>query len=84
MEKDRREFLKIGGISVLGLSALPVFEVLAQEKGPRYKPDPKALKGTQWAMIVDMKKCWEQQDKRQCKDCILACHKIHTCRTSRT
>ncbi len=77
MEKDRREFLKIGGISVLGLSALPVFQALAQEKGPRYKPDPKALKGAQWAMIVDMKKCWEQQDKRQCRDCILACHKIH-------
>ncbi|MBZ4659619.1 MAG: 4Fe-4S dicluster protein [Desulfacinum sp.] len=77
MEKDRREFLKIGGISVLGLSALPVFEALAQGQGPKAMPDPRALQAGQWAMVVDMKKCWEEQEKRQCKDCMDACHKIH-------
>ncbi len=27
-------------------------------------------------MVVDMKKCWEK-GKEGCKDCMLACHKVH-------
>ncbi len=77
MEESRRSFLKIGGISVLGLSALPVLQAVAQNDGPKFKPDPNALQAQQWGMVVDMKKCWEEQEKRQCADCIAACHKVH-------
>ncbi|MDY6909137.1 MAG: 4Fe-4S dicluster domain-containing protein [Thermodesulfobacteriota bacterium] len=77
MEESRRSFLKISGISVLGLSALPVLQAVAQNDGPRFKPDPNALQAQQWGMVVDMKKCWEEQEKRQCTDCIAACHKVH-------
>lgn len=77
MEESRRSFLKIGGISVLGLSALPVLQAVAQNDGPKFKPDPHALQAQQWGMVVDMKKCWEEQEKRQCADCIAACHKVH-------
>jgi molybdopterin-containing oxidoreductase family iron-sulfur binding subunit len=77
MEESRRSFLKLGGISVLGLSALPVLQAVAQNDGPKFKPDPNALQARQWGMVIDMNKCWEEQQKRQCADCIAACHKVH-------
>ncbi len=77
MEKSRRDFLKIGGISALGLTALPALKVIAGKKQPAYKLSDKALKGKRWAMVVDMKKCWEKQQKGECKDCIIACHSLH-------
>ncbi len=76
MESNRRSFLKIGGICALGLGALPVTKALARKALPQVSDFPEALKANQWAMVVDMKKCWEQAD-RDCKDCILACHQYH-------
>ena len=43
---------------------------------PKVMADPKALVGKRWAMVVDMKKCWEK-GKPGCTDCILACHVTH-------
>jgi Fe-S-cluster-containing dehydrogenase component len=76
METNRRSFLKMSGICALGLGALPVVDALAKDELPKFMNDPKALTGKKWAMVVDMKKCWEK-GKEGCKDCILACHLTH-------
>ncbi|MBW2091176.1 MAG: 4Fe-4S dicluster domain-containing protein [Deltaproteobacteria bacterium] len=72
MDSSRRKFLKIAGLSVLGLGAKPVVDSIAQTSEPTYSPDQKALKGKQWAMVVDANKC-----KDDCEDCIIACHSGH-------
>ncbi|HBZ55704.1 MAG TPA: 4Fe-4S ferredoxin [Syntrophobacteraceae bacterium] len=85
MEGSRRSFLKLAGICALGFGIKPAANALsAQAPAPAaapaatgpYAPNPTALHGTQWAMVVDMKKCWDK-GKEGCKDCILACHKTH-------
>jgi molybdopterin-containing oxidoreductase family iron-sulfur binding subunit len=76
MEKDRRDFLKIGGICAVGLGALPAVKALAESDLPKAMVAPESLVGKKWAMVVDMKKCWEK-GKEGCKDCILACHQVH-------
>ncbi len=77
MEKSRRSFLKIGGACALGLGALPVVDALANKAAqPTYAPNDKALAGKRWAMVIDMKKCWEK-GKAGCKDCVIACHTVH-------
>ena len=76
METNRRSFLKLGGLCALGLGALPIVDALGKADLPKVENDPKALVGKRWAMIVDMKKCWEK-GKPGCKDCILACHVTH-------
>jgi len=76
MESNRRSFLKISGICALGLGALPVVDVLATSGQPQFLPNQKALVGKKWAMVVDMKKCWEK-GKEGCKECLLACHRVH-------
>lgn len=75
-DNNRREFLKISGACALGLGALPVAKAVAEAVGPKVTTDPKALVGKKWAMVVDMKKCWEKA-KPGCKDCTLACHVTH-------
>ena len=76
MEESRRSFLKLGGLCALGLGALPVVDALGKTSLPAVMNDPQALTGKRWAMVVDMKKCWEK-GKPGCKDCILACHVTH-------
>lgn len=76
METSRRSFLKIGGVCALGLGALPVVDALAKIEQPTFSQNPQALAGKRWAMVVDMKKCWEK-GKAGCKDCMLACHRVH-------
>ncbi|MCL4423956.1 MAG: 4Fe-4S dicluster domain-containing protein [Firmicutes bacterium] len=72
---DRRSFLRFGGLCVLGLGVLSGAEVLA-EKQLKAAPASPALVGKKWAMVIDMKKCWEA-GKGECRDCILACHRAH-------
>lgn len=76
MESSRRNFLKIGGVCALGLGTLPIADALAKAELPSVSPNPEALVAKQWAMVVDMKKCWEK-GREGCKDCILACHQFH-------
>lgn len=76
METNRRSFLKVGGLCTLGLATLPIHELLAKTELPTVASNPEALHGKQWAMIVDMRKCWEK-GKAGCRDCIDACHKVH-------
>ncbi|MHC1744232.1 MAG: sulfate reduction electron transfer complex DsrMKJOP subunit DsrO [Syntrophobacteraceae bacterium] len=78
MDKKRREMLKIGGACALGLGALPIARAIAKtdQPQPTYTPSADALPGKHWGMVIDMKKCWEK-GKEGCKDCMLACHKVH-------
>ncbi len=73
---QRRSFIKIGGFCALGLGALPVARVFAGSNQTKYAANPEALPGKQWAMVVDMQKCWEEGEP-DCTDCILACHQTH-------
>ncbi len=76
METSRRCFLKIGGVCALGLGALPVVDMVAKAAQPTISPNPEALVGKKWAMVVNMQKCWDK-GRKSCKDCALACHKVH-------
>lgn len=69
---SRRRFLQLTGLSVLGLGAKSLLTSVADAARPLYGPDNRALRGTRWAMVVDVKKCPED-----CTDCITACHKGH-------
>jgi Fe-S-cluster-containing dehydrogenase component len=76
MDTNRRSLLKLGGLCALGLGALPVVDALGKTDLPKVENNPQALVGKRWAMVVDMKKCWEK-GKPGCKDCSLACHVTH-------
>ncbi|MGD9505845.1 MAG: sulfate reduction electron transfer complex DsrMKJOP subunit DsrO [Syntrophobacteraceae bacterium] len=75
-DRSRRSFLKIGGACALGLSALPAINVSAADVQSVFSPAPNALTGKKWAMVIDMKKCWEK-GKEGCKDCSQACNHVH-------
>jgi len=72
---DRRKFLKIAGISALGLGAKPaldllfgqMIEVQAQEE------KPPLVKAQTWAMVVDLRKLTEED----CRRVVEACHREH-------
>jgi Fe-S-cluster-containing dehydrogenase component len=73
LKSSRRSFLKLAGISALGLGAGTILDSLAANQQPKTSRNPKALVGKRWAMVVDLtRKC---PDK--CKDCIDACHLVH-------
>jgi len=80
MENSRRNFLKIAGISALGLSAKPVYNAFAvseehgEKKEARIIPKKGALKAKRWAMVIDTTKFESEEDL---KPIIEACHKIH-------
>lgn len=75
MEFDKRTFMKIFGLALLGFGVKPV-SLLAQQTGSRDIPDPGAMGGKRWAMVIDPKRCL-QRGKDGCTDCMDACHKIH-------
>jgi Fe-S-cluster-containing dehydrogenase component len=65
--------LKVTGISLLGFGAKPVFGALTGMEGGKIFPNPKALRGKRWAMVIDLKKkCPEG-----CRDCSEACNHAH-------
>jgi molybdopterin-containing oxidoreductase family iron-sulfur binding subunit len=80
MENSRRSFLKIAGISALGLGAKPIFNALAASEGREGKPtietarNENALTAKQWAMVIDTRKFESAEDL---EPIIEACHKIH-------
>jgi len=75
MEISRRGFLKISGLTFLGLMAKPGWEVVSQIKPIEPAPAPTYFEGKKWAMAIDLRKCWEA--KEGCKECINACHRLH-------
>jgi len=79
MENSRRIFLKIAGISALGLSAKPVFNAFAvsehgEKKVAQVLSKEGALTAKRWAMVIDTRKIESAKDLEPIID---ACHKIH-------
>ena len=80
MESSRRRFLKLAGISALGLSTTPALNAAAKSggegRGPqvRIKKGSQALTAKQWAMVIDVGRFKSAEDV---EPIIEACHKIH-------
>ena len=68
---DRRKFIKLSGLTVLGIAGGASIESLAAD---RSQPSQATTTGKRYAMAVDLKKCHEQEG---CTDCIKACHSVH-------
>ena len=75
MGMDRREFIKIAGVSVIGLTLKPAAGLVGKLEASegKVRRDPKALNGKRWAMVIDTRKC------EKCKKCVAAeaCHTYH-------
>ena len=79
---DRRKFVKLAGLTALGLAGGKAVRVFAQEDtladsaaAAAAVGKPKApLVGKRWAMVIDVRKCMEHPD---CDDCSKACHHVH-------
>ncbi len=78
MGVDRREFLKIAGLStLLGLAGKTAIDILNPGELEASMEAIPLTEGKRWAMVVDMRKCLEKQEKDGCKECIIACHHEH-------
>jgi Fe-S-cluster-containing dehydrogenase component len=77
MKSSRRRFLKIAGISALGLGVKPVLDVMASS-GETAKPETikgeNALSARRWGMVIDTRKLKSEEDLRPM---IEVCNKIH-------
>ena len=77
MESSRRSFLKIAGISALGLGAKPVLDVLAssgETAAPITMKREDALTAKRWGLVIDTRKLQSEEDL---KPMIEVCNKIH-------
>lgn len=78
MESSRRRFLRIAGLSALGLGTGPALDALAKSGAaePEFeiKKGPNALTARQWAMVIDTRKFESAEDL---EPIIEACHKTH-------
>jgi Fe-S-cluster-containing dehydrogenase component len=72
MDESRRRFLKIAGISLLGLGIKPFRATLDVHAAEPLLKNPKGLAGKRWAMVVNVNAC-----KEGCRDCTVACHQVH-------
>ncbi len=72
MGMDRREFIRLAGLStLLGLGG---FELIKPGRAEaEIVPEPQALKAKRWAMVVNQKKLDDETAKR----CIAACNHVH-------
>ncbi len=69
---NRRSFLKATGLTVAGLSNGWAVKAAAGEATE--KPEAKALAGSSWVMVVDVRACLEEVG---CEKCSKACDKAH-------
>ncbi len=70
MGVDRRKFLKIAGLGAVGLACKPATDLFAKVVLSEHSP----LAGKRLAMVIDLRKCRQQDD---CTACIDACHQVH-------
>ncbi|WP_089612419.1 sulfate reduction electron transfer complex DsrMKJOP subunit DsrO [Dehalobacterium formicoaceticum] len=70
MKLDRRNFIRMCGVGILGLGAAKADKIFAQVGSGKYQSTVTS-DGKRWAMVIDTKKC------ENCDDCIAACHKGH-------
>jgi molybdopterin-containing oxidoreductase family iron-sulfur binding subunit len=74
MDIDRRKFITIAGltaVTTLGRKALGESPAVEQRG---LLPEERPLVGKRWAMIIDIRKCLNEEG---CTECIKACHSIH-------
>ncbi|HWR90485.1 MAG TPA: 4Fe-4S dicluster domain-containing protein [Dissulfurispiraceae bacterium] len=79
MSINRREFIKLAGIStILGIGGTAgLFELHHPAEALQqlqHMKDPNALTAKRWAMVIDSRKFKADEDYRRCTD---ACHKAH-------
>ena len=77
MKSSRRRFLKIAGISALGLGAKPVLDVMASSSetaAPKTMKGENALRAKRWGMVIDTRKLQSEEDL---EPMIEICDKIH-------
>ncbi len=73
MDENRRKFLKLAGLTALGITAGRYVKVFGNELPAKFA-DIKEAAGKRWAMVINLKKC---AVKEGCKSCVNACHKTH-------
>jgi len=75
MGMDRREFIRIAGLStLLGFGGKGAFELLRPgQVEASLQAEPGAQAVTRWAMVVNMQKL----DEATAGKCIAACHRVH-------
>jgi len=75
MGMDRRKFMKIAGVSALGLAggANPSGVLRADDASDALERSG-PLYGKRWAMVIDLKKC---REAKGCDDCVKACNVTH-------
>jgi Fe-S-cluster-containing dehydrogenase component len=74
MSVDRKEFLRIAGMSLATL-AMPGGTTTTAEPGAiGESPTPQVLTAGRWAMVIDTRKCMKQEG---CSSCIQACNRSH-------
>jgi len=74
---NRREFLKIAGISTIaGIGSFTIFDKLQRGalEAAQFTERPEALKAKRWAMVVDVGKFSTPEDYQKCID---VCHRTH-------
>ncbi len=71
MDKTRRSFIQLAGITALAASGS---KALAADQPPETLPPENPLTGNRWAMVIDLKKCQKQNGCTACSD---ACHYVH-------
>ncbi|MFH2050764.1 MAG: sulfate reduction electron transfer complex DsrMKJOP subunit DsrO [bacterium] len=83
MSIDRRKFIKASGLAALGFVVTSPKKLLASEETPAVDStavqqvpatDGKPLVGSRWAMVIDLKKCLQEEG---CTDCVDACNIVH-------
>jgi len=73
MDKNRRRFLKLTGLGVLGLTVSNYKDLFGSATPTKITFDEGDTK-KRYAMVIDLKKCIAKKD---CTLCIDACHKTH-------
>ncbi|MFC2084035.1 sulfate reduction electron transfer complex DsrMKJOP subunit DsrO [Bacteroidota bacterium] len=77
MDKNRRKFLKLAGLTALGVTVgryTKIFANNSSSKIPIVKSSSETDLTQRWAMVVDLRKCFIEDN---CRLCIDACHKTH-------
>jgi molybdopterin-containing oxidoreductase family iron-sulfur binding subunit len=72
---DRRKFLKLTGLTTLGLLTKAGWELVSGDEALASVSSTAADRDTKrWAMVIDVRKC---QDAVNCTKCVDACHDLH-------
>ncbi|MHC4275569.1 MAG: 4Fe-4S dicluster domain-containing protein, partial [Planctomycetota bacterium] len=72
MDEKRRSFLKTAGRTAVGVGwGLPFLSACSTS---RHGADDGEAASTQWAMVVDVRKCLREEVRRACTE---ACHRVH-------